>query len=230
MRPEASPDTLQFERDVFRVAPEEMFPYRRDAYVIGTGPSLAPEVLLWIPRNAWMGVLNKALIDVVSMGVPARLISAWFCATPEYWRNSTWWDKANELAVTHSIPRVFSWQLAAQGIECDYTFYTQPSFGDPEAPDDLVDGVLRSGGTIAPIVAQYVAQCKARRGIFAGVDMHGRGYCDGSVSIRAGKEGEWPEMDVAVRTLRACQRPPYNLKLATLTPTALSRYVEIEQL
>jgi hypothetical protein len=244
-RPEANPETESFERDVFRTAPASLFPRGRDAYVIGTGPSLTPAVLARIPTTArdalttgaeacptWVGVLNKAIIDVIEMGFYASRITAWYCATPHYWRTADWWATANDLAQAHGITRVFSWQLAAQGVECDYTFYNQPSFGGPAdlCPPDLYPGVMRSGGTIGAITDQFVALSEAARAVHAGIDMKGRGYCDGTENPRGSltDADEKSEIEVYVRTAKACQRR--GLKFATLTPTALSDYLEVEEL
>jgi len=229
MRPEVSPDTAEFARDLFRAAPDELLPPAGgDCYILGSGPKGA---VGWhrIPAGAYLLALNKAIMIAFQQRWPWKP-AMWLCATPEYLRHPEkypWWAEANRLCREHAIPRVFSWQLAAQGIECEYTFYTCPSFGDKHAPDDLVPGVMRSGGTIAGVAGQLPAHCGCARGILDGVDMIGRGYFDGSLSERRQDGQLFSEIEVAVRSFKACQRA--GLQLCTLTETALSNYLEIER-
>ncbi len=229
MRPEASPDTATFERDLFRAAPDELLPPAGgDCYILGSGPKGA---VGWhrIPAGAYLMALNKAIMIAFQQKWPWKP-AMWLCATPEYLRHPEkypWWAEANRLCREHAIPRVFSWQLAAQGADYEYTFYTCPSFGDQQAPAELVPGVLRSGGTIAGITVQLPALCGSARGIFCGVDLRGAGYFDGSLSERREAGEEFSEIEIAARTVRACQRA--GLTVCTLTETALSNYVELER-
>jgi len=227
-RPEPSPLTDNAPRDLFRTAPPALIPHGQDVYIIGTGPSLTHEVLTRIPRTAWVAVLNKGILDAPRRGLSLLSIKAWFCATPEYWRNADWWRWANDFAMGRGIPRVFSWQLAAQGINCEHTFYNCPGWADADAPDGLIPGVLRGDGTIAAAPMQWAAHCHARRIVLGGIDMSGDLYCDGSTNPRHEKDTEWDEATTLARATRACQAT--GIPVATLTPTALSNYGEIEQL
>ena len=84
-----------------------------------------------------------------------------------------------------------------------------------------VDGVIRSGGSVAGVALQFAYNFGAREILLCGLDLSGDGYFDGTVNVDP-KHGETWNVVQYLDPLVRWMVEERGLKIATLSPTQLA--------
>ena len=206
-------------RDVFSDALE--LPKR--VYILGSGIN-GLEHHSRIPKDAYVISLNRAVCAMPS--------SLWLMRSLEY-AATGWFKDAMNLSVT----KAFGYELAQRVKRADYFYRYMPKLYDQPKKNELVNGILRTGGTVAGCALQLCHWKGVRRAILCGVDMKGRTYWDGAKGSNRGTRSigapktmntdkeiggvdmKWNrELDTLNHIVRVCSK---RMVISSLSDTAL---------
>lgn len=187
----------------------------RDVYVVGSGPNVKGHYGK-IPRyeDAKTIVINKAV------GVSPRS-SYWLCIASNLIAERYFHEymfESMERGIL--IPILAPGPLLDAYPEAPYTFTeSHPlSLGDFA----ILPGTLRRGAGTVGCALQLAHQKQAKRCILVGVDMHGRGYFDGTENAAKQSihpDGTWTQLPMLQRMVDWCKGN--GMGVVTMTETKL---------
>ena len=185
----------------------------QDVYIVGSGPNGAGHYDR-LPRDWRTIAINKA-IDIV----PNHTL--WLCIAPGLIAQRYFHEWMHEYMESGGLtPILAPGPLLDTYPEAPYTFVEgQPlSLGSM----DIIPGTLRRGAGSVGCALQLAHQKHAARCVLVGVDMHGKGYFDGTENKRKGSihaDGTWTQLAMLQRMVDWCKGN--GMGVVTMTETKL---------